>query len=36
MDLVAIAWGGVGSIGLFQDRHKQRFLVNAVMNLRVL
>jgi hypothetical protein len=35
MDLLAIGWGGVGWIGLAQDRAKWRALVNAVMNLRV-
>jgi hypothetical protein len=35
MDLSVIAWGGVDSIGLAQDRYRWRALVNAVMNLRV-
>jgi hypothetical protein len=30
-----IGWGSVDWIGLAQDRHKWRALVNAVMNLRV-
>jgi hypothetical protein len=33
MDLVETGWGGVGWIGLAQDRDKWRGLVNAVMNL---
>jgi hypothetical protein len=35
MDLREIGWGGVGWIGLAQDRDRWRALVNAVMNLRV-
>jgi hypothetical protein len=35
MDLLQIRWGGVGWIGLAQDRDKWRALVNAVMNFRV-
>jgi hypothetical protein len=35
MDLLGIGWGGMDWIGLAQDRHKWRALVNAVMNLRV-
>jgi hypothetical protein len=35
MDLLEIGWGGVGWIGLAQDRDKWRTLVNAVLNLRV-
>jgi hypothetical protein len=35
MDLLEIGWGGVGWIGLAQDRDKWRALVNAVMNLWV-
>jgi hypothetical protein len=35
MDLLETGWGSVGWIGLTQDRHKWRALVNAVMNLRV-
>jgi hypothetical protein len=36
MDLLEIGWGGVGWIGLAQDRDKwTAFLVNAVKNLRV-
>jgi hypothetical protein len=34
-DLVEIRWGGVGWIGLAQDRYRWRALVNSVMNLRV-
>jgi hypothetical protein len=35
MDLGEIIWGGVGWIGLAQDRDKWKALVNSVMNLRV-
>jgi hypothetical protein len=35
MYLLEIDWGGVGWIGLAQDRDKWRAIVNAVMNLRV-
>jgi hypothetical protein len=35
MDLLGIGWGSVDWIGLAQDRHKWRTLVNAVMNLQV-
>jgi hypothetical protein len=35
MDLGDMGWGGVGWIGLAQDRSKRRALVNAIMNLRV-
>jgi hypothetical protein len=35
IDLLEIGWGGVGWIGLAQDRDKWRALVNAVMNLQV-
>jgi hypothetical protein len=35
MDLLEIGWGGVGWIGLVQDRDKWKALVNAVMNLLV-
>jgi hypothetical protein len=35
MDHLEICCGGVGWIGLAQDRDKWRALVNAVMNLRV-
>jgi hypothetical protein len=35
VDLGEIRWGGVGCIGLTQDRDKWRALVNSVMNLRV-
>jgi hypothetical protein len=36
MDLVDIRWGGVGSIGLAQDKENWRAFVNTVMNHRVL
>jgi hypothetical protein len=35
MDLVEVGWGDVGWIGLAQDRHRWRALVNLVLNLRV-
>jgi hypothetical protein len=35
-DFGGIGWGGVDWIGVAQDRHKCRALVNAVMNLQVL
>jgi hypothetical protein len=35
MDLLEIGLGGVDWIGLAQDSHRWRALVNAVMNLRV-
>jgi hypothetical protein len=35
MDLLGTQWGGVGWIGLAQDRDKWRALVNAVMNFQV-
>jgi hypothetical protein len=35
MDLLEIGFGVVDWIGLAQDRHRWRALVNAVMNLRV-
>jgi hypothetical protein len=35
MDLADICWGGVDWIDLTQDRYTCRFLVKAVMNLRV-
>jgi hypothetical protein len=35
MDFGEIGWGGVGWIGLVQDRDKWRTLVNAVINLWV-
>jgi hypothetical protein len=35
MDLLEIGLGGVGWIGLAQDRYRWRALVNTVMNLRV-
>jgi hypothetical protein len=35
MDLGEVGWGDVDWIGLAQDRHRWRALVNAVMNLRV-
>jgi hypothetical protein len=34
-DLLEMGWGGVGWIGLGQDRDMWRALVNAVMNLWV-
>jgi hypothetical protein len=35
MNLGEDGWGDVDWIGLAQDRHKWRALMNAVMNLRV-
>jgi hypothetical protein len=35
MDFGEIGWGGVGWIGLAQDRDKLRALANAVMNFQV-
>ena len=35
MNLKSISWEIVDWIGLAQDRNKWRYLVNAVMNLRV-
>jgi hypothetical protein len=35
MDLGEIGWGGVDWIGLSQDRDKERFIVNALMNFRM-
>jgi hypothetical protein len=35
MDLREMGWGDVDWIVLAQDRDRWRFLVNAVMNLRV-
>jgi hypothetical protein len=35
MDLVEMRWGDVDRIGLVQDRHRWRVLVNSVLNLRV-
>jgi hypothetical protein len=35
MDLVEVGWGHVNWIGLAQDRHRWRALVNSVLNLRV-
>jgi hypothetical protein len=35
MNLVEVGWGGVGWIGLAQDRDRWRALVNSVLNLRV-
>jgi hypothetical protein len=34
MNLGEVGWGGVDWIGLAQDRHKWRALVNAIMNLQ--
>jgi hypothetical protein len=35
MDLLEIGFGGVGWIGLAQDRYRWRALLNMVMNLCV-
>jgi hypothetical protein len=35
MDLLEIGWGVVDCIGLAQDRHRWRALVNAVIDLQV-
>jgi hypothetical protein len=35
MDLVEVGWGDVDWIGLAQDRHRWRALVNSVLNLQV-
>jgi hypothetical protein len=35
MDLGEVQWGGVGWIGLAEDRNRWRTLVNSVLNLRV-
>jgi hypothetical protein len=35
MDLVEVGWSDVDWIGLAQDRHRWRALVNSVLNLRV-
>jgi hypothetical protein len=35
IDLGEIGWGGMGWLGMAQDRDKWRTLVNPVMNLRV-
>jgi hypothetical protein len=35
MDLGEVGWGGVGWIGLAQDRNRRRALVNSVLSLRV-
>jgi hypothetical protein len=35
MVLLETGWGGVGWIGLVEDRYRWRALVNAAMNLRV-
>jgi hypothetical protein len=35
MDFVEVGWGDVAWIGLTQDRHRGRALVNSVLNLRV-
>ena len=35
MDLKAMKWKGMDWIDVAEDSHRQRALVNAVMNLRV-
>jgi hypothetical protein len=35
VDLLEIGFGGVDWIGVARDRYRWRFLVDAVMNLRV-
>jgi len=35
MDLQEAGWGGVGRIGLAQDRDRWRGIESAVMNLRI-
>jgi hypothetical protein len=35
MDLVEVGWGDVDCIGLIQDSHSWRALVNSVLNLGV-
>jgi hypothetical protein len=35
MDLGEIRWGVMDRIGLAQDRHQSKALVNSVINLRV-
>jgi hypothetical protein len=35
MDLHGVGWGGMDWIDLAQDRDRWRYLVNAVMTLRV-
>jgi hypothetical protein len=35
MDLAEAGWGGVGWIGLAQDRNRRRALMNSVLNLRI-
>jgi predicted small integral membrane protein len=35
MDLVGTGWGGMGWVGLAQDRDKWWALVNSVLNLQV-
>jgi hypothetical protein len=35
MDVQEVGWGGMGWIGLAQDRDRCPAVVNAVMNLRV-
>jgi hypothetical protein len=35
IDLVDVGWGDVDWIGLSQDRHRWRVLVNSILNIRV-